>query len=111
MTQERPLPEAGATAILVEASASPFAFPRWFCHPRVVIDEEVHHVTWGTHAFPVNPGSHIVEVFFWYLIWGKSGRVMIGVTVAEGETKHLRYSAPFDLRDEATIEGGDVEFR
>ncbi len=100
-----------ATAILVEARASPLAFPRWFCHPRVVIDEEVHHVAWGTHTFPVNPGSHTVEVFFKYLIWGKSGRVIVGVTVVEGETKRLTYSAPFNLLVDATIEGGDVVFQ
>ena len=104
-------PATPPTAILVEARASPFAFPRWFCHPRVVIDEEVHHVAWGTHSFPVTPGVHTVEIFFRSLIWEKSGRAVIGVTVAEGETKPLKYSAPFDLSDETTIEGGDVEFR
>ncbi len=99
-----------ATAILVEARASPFAFPRWFCHPRVVINEEVHHVAWGAHRFPVSPGAYIVEVFFQYLFMA-GGRAVVGVTVAEGETKRLKYSAPFDLSDEGTIEGGDVEFR
>ncbi len=104
-------PATPPTAILVEARASPFAFPRWFCHPRVVINEEVHHVPWGTHTFPVNPGGHTVEVFFKYLIWGKSGRAIVGVTVAEGETKRLEYSAPFSSAGDGTIKGGDVVFQ
>ena len=102
-----------ATVILVEARASPLSFYRWFCHPRVVIDEEVHHVAWGTHRFPVSPGSHTVEIFFKYLIMAKCGRAMAGVSVAEGETGRLKYSAPslwHSFLDKGTIEAGDVVF-
>ena len=104
-------PATPPTVILVEARASPITFFRWFCHPRVVIDEEVHHVPWGTRSYPVTPGTHIVEVFFKYLLMEKCGRDMIGVTVAEGETKRLGYSAPFSSASDGTIKGGDVVFR
>ena len=86
--------EDGGPVILVEARVSPLSFSRWFCHPRVVIDEAVHHVAWGTHPFPVSPGSHTVEVFFKYLIMEKCGRAMVAVTVPEGAARRLEYSAP-----------------
>ncbi len=102
-----------ATVISVEVRASPLSFYRWFCHPRVVIDEEVHHVAWGTHRFPVSPGSHTVEIFFRYLIMAKCGRAGVEGTVAEGETQRLKYSAPslwHSFLDKGTIEAGDVAF-
>ncbi len=101
------------TVIQVEAHASPLSFYRWFCHPRVLIEDEVHHVAWGTHRFPVGAGSHTVEIFFKYLIMEKSGLAMAEVTVAEGETQRLRYSAPRLWQSYlagGTIEGGEAAF-
>jgi hypothetical protein len=100
-----------ATVILVEARTSSLSFYRWFGHPRVVIDEEVHHVAWGTHRFLVSPGNHTVEVFFKYLRIGNGGRAEVEVAIAEGETRRLKYSAPLfwqSFLDKGTIEAGDV---
>ena len=88
-----------ATAIAVEARASLIwnTFARWFCHPRVVIDGKVHHVPWGSHSFPVTPGSHTIEIFFKYLMIETCGRATVRMTVAEGETKRLNPDFPDGL--------------
>ena len=106
------MPDA-ETVIEVEAYASPLSFYRWFCHPRVVIDGEMHLVTWGEHHFSVSPGSHTVEIFFRYLLMEKSGRATAEVGIAEGETTHVRYSAPALWQSylaRGTIEGSEAVF-
>ena len=92
-----------ATAIQVETGFFPLSFFLFFCHPRVVIDEETHQETWGTHSFPISSGSHSVKVFFKYFTMEECGANTIEVNVAEGETKRVKYSAPLLMTMKGTI--------
>jgi hypothetical protein len=75
------------SGIEVKAGFFPLAFFLFFCSPRIVIDGgEPVIKSWGTHWFPVAPGSHRVKVYFKYMGMAECGANERTVEVPPGQT-------------------------
>lgn len=79
--------------IEVVAGHSPLAYVYAFVKPRIEIDDDEQKVPWGTHAFPVAPGTHRVAVSYPWLFKPQCGRNEVGVEVGSGETIRVTYEA------------------
>lgn len=79
--------------IEVTAAHSPFAFIYGLFRPTIEIDDRVEKRPWGTSAFEVAAGKHVVAVSYPWLFSRRCGRNAIEVDVRAGETVRVRYTA------------------
>ncbi|HTR54972.1 MAG TPA: hypothetical protein VMJ10_30010 [Kofleriaceae bacterium] len=80
--------------IEVVAGYSPFAYLYALVKATIAIDGAVVRRGWGTHAIPVAPGRHVVEVSYpWLPFARRAGRNEVSVEVAAGETVRVHYTA------------------
>ena len=79
--------------IEVTASHSPFAFIYSLFKANIEIDGTLEKRSWGTHPFEVAPGTHKVEVSYWWLFNNRCGKNSVEVTLAAGQTIRVRYEA------------------
>ena len=63
-------------------------FARWV-KVSIAIDGELARLRWGTHAFRVTPGEHVVDVGVGY---GFASKARTTVTTSAGEVLRLRYT-------------------
>lgn len=78
----------------IETTFNPTQFVLHGVTPTVTIDGVVASRPWGWSSWLLGPGPHAVEVAFPYL-GSSSGKASVQITLQEGETRALRYSAPF----------------
>jgi hypothetical protein len=60
----------------------------------VVIDDHLYELPWGEHFFPLEPGSHEVEVSYRYLRLSRVGRASALIDVAPNHVRRVSYRAP-----------------
>jgi hypothetical protein len=82
------------SGIEVTVRFTPINFIYYLCTPRITIDGVETETRWGTHVFPVRPGTHSVRIAFRYLLAKNAGENSIDVTVSPGLLARLRYRAP-----------------
>jgi hypothetical protein len=85
------------STINLEAKFFPLAFILFLFPPRVEIDGgPAQKIKWSTNQLQVQPGTHHLTVYFPYLfIMPRAGKAEIDVTVEEGQTRTVRYKAPW----------------
>jgi hypothetical protein len=74
-----------------------FFFLDWtlrFTRTTVVIDGHLHELPWGEHFFPLEPGSHQVEVSYRYLRLSRAGKASALIDVAPNQVVQASYRAP-----------------
>jgi len=88
---------AEETAIVLKTRWHPLWFTVFFLfRTSVTIDGKTSCLPWGEHVFKVEPGTHEIRVSLGKGILGRPvGEASIQTEVAQGETLHLRYRAPF----------------
>ena len=75
----------------IEIVAEPprfLVFARWV-KVSIAIDGELARLRWGTHAFRVAPGEHVIDVGVGH---GFGSKARTTVTTAAGEMLRLRYT-------------------
>jgi len=100
---EVPTTSDDTTGISVHSSHSPLAWMLFFVSPVVAINEEEHPSKWGKQDFPLDPGTHEVEVYFNYFFTPKCCLGKATVEVKAGEVAELKYEAPFFMFSAGTI--------
>jgi hypothetical protein len=60
---------------------------------NVEIDGDLSKHPWGTHSFPVEPGTHEVAVSYPWLFMRRCARRKVDVDVGSGETVRVVYRA------------------
>lgn len=74
----------------------PLAFLLYLFPARVSLDgAEAQKVGWGTTDLQVTPGPHHLLVFFPYMVLRQAGKAEVDVSVAEGQTVAVTYTAPW----------------
>lgn len=68
-----------------------------FTHTTVVIDGQKHEVPWGQHFFPLDSGSHQVEVSYPYLRLPQAGKASLMIAVVPNKVVQLSYRAPVSV--------------
>jgi len=79
--------------IEVVAAHSPSAYVYALVKPRIEIDDRETKLPWGTHSFPVAPGTHTVAVSYPWLLKSHCGRNEVEVEVGSEETIRVTYEA------------------
>jgi hypothetical protein len=93
-----PVTDASApqTGIHVNTSYHVLAFILAFFKPEVSIDGgQPYRVDWGDSFFPAPPGTHRVDVWFNYMIFGACGKGEALVEVPAAGAAAVRYKAPW----------------
>ena len=72
----------------------PLAWFLYFVEPIVEINGEISKKAWGTHSFELNPGKHVVRIYFSYMGKKECGLNKIELHLAPGETKKIAYYMP-----------------
>jgi hypothetical protein len=92
-------PASQNTSIVLKTRWHPLWLPVFFLfRTSVTIDGKTSDLPWGEHLFKVEPGTHEIRVSLGGgpLERGRPvGEASIHTEVAQGETVHLRYRAPF----------------
>ena len=65
-----------------------------FTHTTVTIDDRTYELPWGAHYFPLEPGSHRLEVSYPYLRLSRAGRASIAVDVSPNQVVQASYGSP-----------------
>ncbi len=65
-----------------------------FTHTTVTIDDRTYELPWGGHYFPLEPGSHQLEVSYPYLRLSRAGKASIPVDVSPNQVVHAAYRSP-----------------
>jgi hypothetical protein len=91
---EAPQPPAPTTGVEVKVQFFPLAFLFLFCTPIVTVDGVPHRLGWGTHFFHLQPGRHVVRVFFYYLFMPQCGDNSVAFDVQEGEVRLVSFYMP-----------------
>lgn len=53
-----------------------------------------HRIEWGRTFLELEPGPHLVEVWFRDLWYRRAGAADLRITLAPGEVRRVRYRAP-----------------
>jgi hypothetical protein len=87
----------------IVAEPSPLMLFMRLVKVSINIDGALARVRWGTHAFSVAPGEHVVIVGGGY---GFSSKAELTVSIVAGETIRLRYTPRFikHLRGKLVVE-------
>lgn len=97
----------GDAGIEIHATHSIFHFPLLAAAPTIWIDGVAHKRAWGTWTFPVEPGTHKIEIAYMWIV--ERGRQRIELEVTPGEIKRLRYHVRPFISPEMKIEGSMPE--
>jgi len=65
-----------------------------FTHTTVTVDDRTYELPWGAHYFPLEPGSHQLEVSYPYLRLPRAGKVSIAVDVSPNQVVQASYRSP-----------------
>ena len=65
----------------------------FFSPAMVILDGKKQKVGWGTTSLPVAPGTHDLVVYM-RVLFLKSTKATISVTVADGQTVTVDYQSP-----------------
>ena len=84
-----------SSAIQVETSYPALAFLLSAFNARVAVNGQRYELPWGTHTFPVGPGTHTVRVSFKYFLPSDAGGNAVEVDVPPGKPVRVRYRAPW----------------
>lgn len=72
----------------------PLAWFLFFVTPNIEINGNKYPKKWGEHPFEVAPGEYTVKISFPYFGMKECGANQVKVSVAEGETKRIKYNMP-----------------
>lgn len=65
-----------------------------FTHTTVTVDDRTYELPWGAHYFPLEPGSHHLEVSYRYLRLSRAGKASIAVDVPPSQVVRASYRSP-----------------
>jgi hypothetical protein len=65
-----------------------------FTHTTVNIDDRTYELPWGTHYFPLEAGSHQLEVSYPYLRLSRAGKASVAVDVSPNQVVEASYHSP-----------------
>jgi hypothetical protein len=82
---------ARAAHVEIDLGFFPLMWTLLLVRPRVSIDGFVEKLRWGKHAFGLQAGRHVIEVWFPYIFPGKACRGSIELVLAAGTSYRLRY--------------------
>jgi hypothetical protein len=85
---------AGQTGVEVKAGFFPLAFFLFSCTPRIEIDGTPNEKPWGTHFFPLAPGTHRIRIYFKYMFMAECGANSIDIQVVDGHVVRVSYYMP-----------------
>lgn len=87
---------AATSALDIKTSFFPLAFMFTFFKTLIEIDgQDVGPIPWGTHRFPVMPGTHTVRISARYLFYTKMMANQTTITVGPGQAVGVAYKAPW----------------
>lgn len=66
-------------------------------HTIVTIDDGTYEVPWGEHYYPLEPGSHQLEVSFPYLWLSGAGKASIAVDISRNQIVQASYHSPISV--------------
>ncbi len=67
-----------------------------FTRPLVIIDGNPSETSWGESFFPLEPGSHRLQVSYPYL-GAARGKASAVVEVPQGQVAHVTYRTPISV--------------
>lgn len=65
-----------------------------FTHTTVTIDDRTYDLPWGEHYFPLEPGSHQLEVSYPYLRLSRAGKASMAIDVSPNQLLRVSYRTP-----------------
>jgi len=65
-----------------------------FTHTTVTLDDRTYELPWGAHYFPLEPGSHQLEVSYPYLRLSRAGKTSMAVDVSPNQVVQASYRSP-----------------
>ncbi len=65
-----------------------------FTHTTVNIDDRPYELPWGAHYFPLEPGSHQLEVSYPYLRLSRAGKASVAIDVSPNQVVQASYRSP-----------------
>lgn len=66
----------------------------FFVTPVIEIDGKPFKRKWGLSHFDLEPGIHMVKIYFSYFMMSECGANRIRIKVEEGKTKKVNYHMP-----------------